>query len=156
MLIRLMRENDLPEIMEIEEENFSVPWSEQSFRQLIHDPQALFLVAVCEDPLSAKAPVCLGYAGAVMAGEQGDVTNIAVRNADKRQGIGRILLEALIRRTADAGVRELFLEVREHNTPALGLYRSSGFVRVGTRKNYYSDPTEDALIMKREEKGEQQ
>ena len=156
MLIRLMCESDLPEIMEIEEENFSVPWSKQSFRRLIHDPQAIFLVAAREDGLPVGTPVCMGFAGAVMAGEQGDVTNIAVRTTDKRQGIGRILLEALIRQTAAAGVRKLFLEVREHNTPALGLYRSSGFVQVGIRKNYYSDPAEDALVMKREVKGEQQ
>ena len=142
--IRLMSLDDLPEVMEIERENFSVPWSEQSFCDMMTSDHALFLVAESEG-------ANLGYAGAVYAGDQADVTNIAVSDRNKRQGIGRMLLKELIAAIRERGVHEVFLEVRESNEPAIALYRSVGFVPVGTRKKYYVDPCEDAILMRLDE-----
>ena len=140
-LIRRMREADLPQVMRIERENFSLPWSQKSFLDMLIRPEAVFLVA--------EAEIILGYAGAVMAADEGNVTNIAVLGTQKQKGIGAALLNALIRETIAAGVRDLFLEVREHNIPALRLYHTAGFREVGRRRNYYDKPAEDALIMKR-------
>lgn len=139
--IRRMQEEDLPQVMRIEHENFSLPWSQKSFRDMLPRPEAVFLVA--------EAGTVVGYAGAVMAGDEGDVTNIAVLGTQKQKGIGAALLNALIHETIAAGVRDLFLEVREHNIPALRLYHTAGFREVGRRKNYYDRPREDALIMKK-------
>jgi len=75
--------------------------------------------------------------------------NIAVLGTYKKQGIATALLKQLICETMAAGVRDLFLEVREHNIPALRLYQKAGFVESGRRRGYYDKPKEDALIMVR-------
>ena len=147
-LIRRMREEDLPQVMVIEGENFSIPWSLKSFQDMMRRPEAVFLVAERADTEHRDTGI-VGYAGAVMALDEGDVTNIAVLGTYKKQGIATRLLKQLICETMAAGVRDLFLEVREHNTPALCLYRAAGFAEVGRRKGYYDQPKEDALIMKR-------
>lgn len=154
-----MREADLDQVMVIETENFSLPWSRKSFQDMMARPEAIFLVAEqrSEGPGETageggpgEESRILGYAGAVTAMDQGDVTNIAVPDEYKKKGIATVLLKDLIRETMLAGVTELFLEVREHNTPALCLYRAAGFEEVGRRKGYYDKPKEDALLMKKE------
>ena len=150
--IRPMTEADLAQVMEIEKENFAVPWSEKSFRDMLARPETVFLVAeeIPEEETDVSAPRFLaGYAGALTVWEQGDVTNIAVRDVRKRRGIGALLLESLLAEAAGNGVTEMFLEVREHNEPAKELYRSHGFSPVGIRKGYYTDTREDAIVMKR-------
>ena len=144
--IRPMKEEDIPRILEIEQENFSVPWSGQSFRDVLFRKEMIYLTAQ-ENETGAID----GYAGGSAAGEEGDVINIAVRGSEKQKGLGSALLARLIGEMRDAGVKDVFLEVREHNTPALRLYEAFGFVPVGRRKGYYNMPKEDALIMKRTE-----
>ena len=154
--VRPMAESDLPGVLEIESENFSIPWSEQSFRNMLSDAQALFFVA--EDPgetarlrEAAKMPEnarLLGYAGAIYAGTQADVTKIAVCGTQKQCGIGTELLRALLQALRTRDVQEVFLEVREGNVPARALYRRLGFEAIGTRKGYYTEPREDAILMK--------
>ena len=145
--IRRMEPGDLPQVMVIERENFSIPWSEKSFSDMLPRPEAVFLVA--EQLSGEKNSRILGYAGAVTAMDEGDVINIAVLGTCKKKGIGTALLDRLIGETESAGVRSLFLEVREHNVPALCLYNAAGFSEVGRRRGYYDKPREDALIMKR-------
>ena len=137
--IRAMTEADLDQVLVIENENFSVPWSRRSFADMLPRPETIFLVAEAEVPKrpeenagaepagKEKGRRILGYAGAVAALEVGDVTNIAVLGEYKKKGIATALLNQLIHETIAAGVLELFLEVREHNVPALCLYRSAGF-----------------------------
>lgn len=146
--IRRMTEDDLKQIMVIEEENFSVPWSEKSFREMLLRPEAVFLVAERPSEDTGEKKI-LGYAGAVMAMDSGDITNIAVLGHYKQKGIASVLLDHLIHETIAAGVKNLFLEVREHNIPALRLYQKAGFVESGRRRGYYDKPKEDALIMVR-------
>ena len=153
ILIRRMTEADLPQVLEIEKENFSVPWSEKSFRDMISRPESVFLVA--EETAGLKVdsgrrmPYLAGYAGAVTACDQGDVTNIAVRGTRKQRGIGDQLMKHLLEEARKKGAEEIFLEVREHNEPAKQLYRSNRFVEIGIRKGYYADTQEDAILMKR-------
>jgi ribosomal-protein-alanine N-acetyltransferase len=78
------------------------------------------------------------------------VTNLAVRPDRRRQGLGRFLLGAMLRRAANAGARRALLEVRASNRAARALYAQSGFVLIGERKAYYSDPPDDALVLARE------
>lgn len=91
----------------------------------------------------------LAYCGVLMVLDEGDITNVAVRSDRQREGIGRFLMESLIRLTEERGVTTIHLEVRVGNETAVRLYERMGFTRDGIRKNYYSDPTEDALLMTR-------
>ena len=141
-LIRSMRGTDLPRVMEIELASFTMPWSEATFRGLLRRTDADIYVA---DMLGAVA----GYAVFWAVTDQGELGNVAVAAEYRGRGLGRKLVEVVLERAAERGVREIFLEVRRSNEGAQNLYRTFGFFEVGKRKNYYLEPVEDALIMKR-------
>ena len=92
----------------------------------------------------------LGYVGVYCAADEGEITNVAVAQPARRCGVGRALIEALIRMLADRSVFRIVLEVRTSNEPAIRLYEQEGFVVVGKRKNFYEKPAEDAYVMVRE------
>jgi ribosomal-protein-alanine N-acetyltransferase len=79
--------------------------------------------------------------------DEAELRNIAVDPPHQRKGIARALLAEGIRTLQQAGVRQLFLEVRASNQPALAFYAAAGFQLLYTRHNYYHDPVEDALVM---------
>ena len=140
--IREMQIDDLDQVMEIERENFSVPWTENGFFTFLFRQDALFLVAVENEEI-------LGYIGILMVPDDGDITNVAVKKSRQGEGIGKLLIEGMIEASGKQGVRNIFLEVRKSNAPAIHLYEKYGFVTEGVRKNYYDLPKEDALVMKR-------
>ena len=140
--IREMQLDDLEEVMEIENDSFSKPWTETGFFSFLIRNDTLFLVAEENDS------IC-GYCGVVMAADEGDITNVAVAKQCRNQGIGGMLIAELIHRTEEVGVSRLFLEVRVSNQPAIHLYQKMGFEQNGKRKNYYESPVEDALLMMR-------
>ena len=92
----------------------------------------------------------LGYAGLQMVLDEGYVPNIAVTKSARGRGIGKSLVGALISLAKDKGLAFISLEVRESNTPAISLYTKCGFKDFGKRKNFYQNPTEDAVIMTKE------
>lgn len=141
--IREMQLDDLDQIMEIENACFSKPWTETGFFTFLIRNDTLFLVAEEKEKI-------LGYCGIVMVQDEGDITNVAVASQNRNQGIGKRLMETLAEKTKEAGVKKIFLEVRESNAPAIHLYEKMGFVQNGRRKNYYEAPTEDAILMMRE------
>jgi ribosomal-protein-alanine N-acetyltransferase len=81
--------------------------------------------------------------------DEGELANLAVAPELRSRGIGRLLLDAILQNATTRGVRQLYLEVRESNVAARGLYLGRGFEQVGRRKRYYRSPTEDALILRR-------
>ena len=120
---------------------FSVPWSLDSIEaELINQEKKLYYVI--EDTEGV-----VGYAGAWLVYDEGQITNIAIRPSARRQGFGATLTRALIEECFKRGMHEIFLEVRISNLSALSLYRQLGFTVKGMRKNYYSEPKEDAYIM---------
>lgn len=137
-----MQIDDLAQVMPIEEENFSIPWSETGFFTFLIREDALFLVAEEEGEI-------LGYLGILTVLDEGDITNVSVRQSARRRGIGSMLVQELIRRMEERGVTAIHLEVRESNIPAIRLYEQQGFVCDGRRKGYYEDPVEDAILMTR-------
>lgn len=143
MEIRQMQLDDLEQVMEIENENFSVSWTETGFFTFLIREDTLFLVA-------QEKKEILGYCGVVMVQDEGDITNVAVKKSWQNQGVGKKLMEELVKSTEQEGVARLFLEVRASNEPALRLYRNMGFVQTGIRKNYYEEPREDGIVMMRE------
>lgn len=141
MTVRRATIEDAKEIFAIEMECFSVPWSLDSIEtELLNEDKKLYYVI--ED-----ANGVVGYAGAWLVYDEGQITNIAIRPSARRQGFGAKLTSALIEECFKRGMHEIFLEVRISNLSALSLYRKLGFTVKGMRKNYYSEPKEDAYIM---------
>lgn len=141
MTVRRATIEDAKEIFAIEMDCFSVPWSLDSIEaELINQKKKLYYVI--EDTEGV-----VGYAGAWLVYDEGQITNIAIRPSARRQGFGATLTRALIEECFKRGMHEIFLEVRISNLSALSLYRQLGFTVKGMRKNYYSEPKEDAYIM---------
>lgn len=138
-----MQQSHIAQIAALETQCFSDPWSETSVRSELSNPLSLWLVA--ED--GGKV---VGYVGSQSVAPEADVMNLAVAPEWRSRGIGRALMTALIAQLHSRGITALFLEVRVGNTPAQGLYRSLGFAEVGRRPKYYVNPTEDALILRKE------
>jgi ribosomal-protein-alanine N-acetyltransferase len=134
----------LNSIVRIERESFSDPWSEQAFIGMIDSPLAIVLVAAAADES------VIGYAAATGAWEDGEILNVAVSGTARRQGIGGMLLDAAISALREQRVSRVFLEVRESNAAARGLYESRGFAEISVRRGYYRRPVEDAVVMKLE------
>lgn len=143
MKIRTMEVADLGQVMPIENALFSVPWSEVGFFSFLMREDALFLVA------EEKGEI-IGYCGVLMALDEGDVLNVGVKPERQGQGIGRMLVDALVKKAGSKGVDSLYLEVRASNQAAIHLYESLGFCRMGVRKGYYEEPREDGITMYRD------
>ena len=134
----------IPALAAIEKECFSVPWSEAMLAEELDNLCASYVVAVTEQG------EVLGYAGIKIPASEGYITNIAVREQYRRQGVAGELLGVFLRFAQANHLEFLTLEVRVSNTPAIQLYMKHGFAQVGRRKNYYDKPREDAIIMTRE------
>lgn len=121
---------------------FSAPWTEAMLEEELFNDTASFLVAEGEDGS------VLGYAGLHVVLDEGYIDNIAVRPEFRRQGIAEALLGVFLR-FGQAHLAFLTLEVRPSNTAAVALYEKHGFSEAGRRKQYYDNPTEDALLLTR-------
>lgn len=140
-MIRPMTAADVPSVAALEKLCFSDPWSASSIASELDNPLSLWLV--WEEDGTAAA-----YLGVQRVPPQADVMNVAVSPALRRRGIARALFAELERRLPE--IDELFLEVRASNSGAIALYRTLSFEQVGRRPNYYLDPREDALILRKE------
>ena len=140
-MIRPMTAADVPSVAALEKLCFSDPWSVSSIASELDNPLSLWLV--WEEDGTAAA-----YLGVQRVPPQADVMNVAVSPALRRRGIARARFAELERRLPE--IDELFLEVRASNSGAIALYRTLGFEQVGRRPNYYLDPREDALILRKE------
>ena len=134
------REELLPQIQRIEQQSFSVPWTEQMLRMQLEPDSHVFLTAETADGV-------VGYIGMMYVLDEGYITNVAVRQDCRRRGIADALLGELERRARALMLSFLTLEVRESNAPAVALYEKRAYRIVGRRKHYYERPTEDALLM---------
>lgn len=142
--IRPGLEDDIPAVAAIERDSFSDPWTERSFQELLVSRAAIFLVAIRSD-----RQLIFGYVVAVAVADEAEILNLAVVASARRGGLGGELLDAAIEAVSASGAREIFLDVRESNKPALGLYGSRGFAALGRRSRYYRNPVEDALVLRR-------
>ena len=131
------------QIAELEKICFSDPWSENSIAYELKNPLSLWLVA-------QENGVVLGYVGSQSVMDEADMMNIAVHPEHRRKGIAHELVSGLVAALTKKEVRSLTLEVRASNEPAKALYETLGFTQVGRRPNYYRNPKEDALILRKE------
>ena len=139
----LMNETHIEPIAEIEKLCFSDPWSVNSIGSELKNPLSLWLVAQDGDRVA-------GYVGSQTVLGEADMMNIAVHPDYRRQGIGEQLVTRLVEQLRRQGSHILMLEVRISNGPAIALYEKLGFFQVGRRPNYYRNPREDALLLKKE------
>ena len=142
--IRLMTESDLPRVMGIETRAYQFPWTEGVFQDCL---QAGCTIWLCENNQQVQ-----GYGVLTSGGGEGHILNLCVDPNHQQQGVGTMLLRALLATAEIAQVVTLFLEVRPSNKAALGLYEKFGFNEVGVRNNYYpaEQGREDALVLAKE------
>ncbi len=140
LVIRDAREELLPQIQRIEQQCFSVPWTEAMLRVQLAPDSHVFLTA-------EAGGAVVGYVGMLYVLDEGYISNVAVHPDWRRRGIAAALLRALEARARALCLSLLTLEVREHNAAAVALYTQCGYRVVGRRRSYYEKPTEDALLM---------
>lgn len=140
IVYRRMRPEDVPFISRLEEETFSMPWSAESFLQMIEREDSEYFVAEEDGRL-------LGGCGLLLIAGEGNITNVAIVPEARRRGVASGLLTYLMAEGDRAGLTAYTLEVRVSNAAAIGLYEKLGFVSEGVRPDFYEKPTEDAVIM---------
>jgi ribosomal-protein-alanine N-acetyltransferase len=143
MNIIKMNSDHVPQVAYLETVCFHDPWSEKSIASELENALSLWLVAVEDDEV-------IGYVGSQTVLGWTDMMNVAVHPDHRRKGVGEKLVLALEDALKAQESTCLTLEVRASNEPAKSLYEKLGFTEVGRRKNYYRNPKEDALIMRKE------
>lgn len=143
MEILPMTQCHVPQVAALEQICFSAPWSESSVAGELSNPLSCWLVCV-------ENGTVLGYVGAQTVLGETDMMNLAVIPQVRRQGIAEGLILNLVEELKKQGSHCLSLEVRASNAPARALYEKLGFAQVGRRPNYYRNPKEDALILRKE------
>jgi [ribosomal protein S18]-alanine N-acetyltransferase len=175
MYIRLMRRQDVAQVSGIDREAFPTDWPPTNFTRELENRLAYYIVAtgkpspvpvpppplihagfmarlraffsVHKEPVEEQEETIIGYAGIWILADEAHIMSIASRNEYRRQGVGEVLLCAVIDLARQHKARVVTLEVRVSNTAAQNLYLKYGFNKVGMRKGYYLDNREDAVIM---------
>lgn len=140
MIFREMLVEDLDQVMEIEEDLFSVPWTREGFLTYLMKKDTMFFVVEEKEKI-------LGFCSMMTVLDEGDILNVAVRRERQKEGIGQFLVDSILRMADMQGIRLVHLEVREGNRTARRLYERLGFKEDGLRRNYYEDPVENAVLM---------
>jgi len=133
----------MPQIVKIEQECISPPWTECSLAGELGSPDAFFAAA-------AENGEPVGFCIAKIAGDEAELYQIAVTASARRRGTALALMEAMFEWLSGRSISRVFLEVRKSNAPAIALYERCGFTELCERKNYYTAPVEDALILVRD------
>ena len=143
MKIEIMNASHVAQIAALEKICFSDPWSERSIASELDNKLAFWLVATEGEQVT-------GYIGSQTVMDETDMMNVAVHPDFRRQGIAEVLVSTLVEKLKEMRSHCLTLEVRASNAPAIALYEKLGFAEIGRRKNYYRNPREDALILRKE------
>lgn len=149
LALRPMHVSDIPQVVVIEADSFSAGWPRTAYeRELTMNQTAHYLVL---EEFDAATPRIVGYAGMWCLLDEAHVVTVAVAPVERGRGLGKLLVHGLVDRAVELGMTVATLECRVSNDVARALYRDYGFYEVGTRKAYYSDNHEDAVIMTTEE-----
>jgi len=139
--IEEMKKEHLDGVMVVENLSFKIPWSRNSFlEELTTNELAIYFVATSDGQV-------IGYGGLWRILDEGHITNIAVHPEFRRCGAASRIMDKILTMCYENDIKSLTLEVRKSNSAAQKLYVKYGFKIEGTRKRYYSDTGEDALIM---------
>jgi len=142
LTIEKVKECHVGQIAEIEQESFSDPWSHDALLYECENKLAHFHAAVIDGQV-------VGYFGLHIVIDEGYITNIAVRESYRGQGIAKSMMSKMLELASQHKLCSLTLEVRASNQPAISLYRRFGFQSEGLRKGFYTLPADDAIIMTR-------
>lgn len=140
ILIRQMTSEDAAQAASLEKICFTEPWSIAVYEQTLQLPYAYYYAAEIEGTI-------IGTVGLQILGGDGEITNVAVLPQYRKQGIASDLLSTALQYGQQMGTHDYTLEVRSGNTAAIALYERYGFITEGIRRNFYTNPNEDALIM---------
>ncbi len=135
-----LREEHIPAILQIEKVANGAPWSERSFRNELSHPHGVFFTALLEGKV-------VGYGGVWLLVDEAHITTVAVEETLRRNGIGRRIMLDLLKAAKERGMTCSTLEVRAGNVGAIKLYEGLGYAVTATRKGYYPDNKEDAVVM---------
>ena len=169
-VLRQMRLEDIPRVIQIDRQAFPIPWSASVYRyEISQNPVSTMVVASLYEPDTAPEPSSLlgrllgrlrgapspvwhravvGYGGFWFSRGEAHVSTIATHPDFRGLGLGELLLAGMIRHALGMDARELSLEVRVSNDPAIALYEKYGFRRAGIKARYYRDNHEDAYDMR--------
>ena len=137
---RTLLPEDAEGVARVECESFPTPWSREDFWREASNDFACYIVALDDAEI-------IGFGGCWISFEEAQVTNIALTASQRGRGLGKVLMEKLMRAATERGAERMTLEVRPSNTPALRLYEGLGFAAISVRKKYYQDNDEDAILM---------
>ena len=140
MTFREMLVEDLDQVMEIENDLISPPWTREGFFTFLLKDENMFFV------VEEKGQI-LGYCSMQTVLDEGDILNVAVTRDRQKEGIEYFLVDSMLMLAAARGIHIVHLEVRESNGSARRLYQRLGFKEDGFRKNYYTEPVENAVLM---------
>ncbi len=140
MKIEKMTQKHLDAVHKIEQECFSHPWSLESLESEMKNENSLFLAAVDDGEV-------IGYIGMSIVIDEGYIFNVAVCESSRQRGVATALINELVTYAKKNNFSFITLEVRESNMPARSLYSKFGFIKAGERKDYYSAPRENAILM---------
>ena len=135
MTFREMLVEDLEQVVDIEQNLFSVPWTKEGFLTYLMKKDTMFFVVEEKERI-------LGYCSMMTVLDEGDILNVAVRSDRQKEGIGQFLVDSMLRMAEMQGIKLVHLEVR--------LYQRLGFKEDGLRRNYYENPVENAVLMTKE------
>lgn len=142
--VRKAMSKDVDDILRIEEESFTTPWSRKSLEMEVTQNQLAHYLVVEENYM------VVGYGGFWKIADEAHIGNIAIAKEYRRKGFGKILMKEMVSLAKSLEIEAMTLEVRPSNEPALRLYSFFDFYHAGIRKNYYSDTHEDGWILWKE------
>ena len=143
IIVRELKVEDSAAVAEMEQQIFSDSWSEKSVLETVQQKQSVCFAA-------EKAGHLLGYLLAYHAADEAEIARIAVQKEARRQGAAGILMQALEHYCEEHKMEKLLLDVRESNEAARSFYTKNGFVEDGIRQGFYTNPSEDAVLMSRQ------
>jgi ribosomal-protein-alanine N-acetyltransferase len=147
-LISRMTEHDLLDVVELEEQSGLSRWGWSAYYAELHGPNSdLMLVARARRGRDVTSETVIGYIVARLFSGELHINNVAVKEDCRRRGLGTLLLSQIVQAARANGGKVAFLEVRAGNLAAQTMYEKCGFRSVARRRNYYSSPAEDALVM---------
>lgn len=135
-----LEKNYIDNCVLLEKQCFSLPWTKEQFLESLENSFSIFLMATIKTQFA-------GYIGLYLIADEAQILNLAVKEQFRKKGIGEALIKKAEKNAKQKGANKLFLEVRVSNKNAINLYEKCGFSKDGIRKNFYENPSEDALLM---------
>ena len=140
MIIRTATEEDLSQILTIDRESLTPTWSREMFLDEINNKDSHFELAIMWSEI-------IGFCILRCTADEGEILRIAVSKSHRRSGIADKLMMSALSYSTENSLQSVYLEVRQSSEPAIKLYKKCGFEQIATRKDYYTEPIENAIIM---------